>query len=189
MIRTALAAAAIGLAISTPVLADELGDTLKAALSSYEAGDLSRTNEDLTYAMQLLNQRRADALQKFLPEALDGWELSKSKGSNNGAGMAMFGGGLTANAVYRRDRERIEVQIIANSPMIASMAMIFNNPAAIGAQGKITRIGREKVLIKNDGEMQSLVDNRILVQVSGKAPAEAMEAYFRKIDLNGLKDF
>ncbi|MEZ5648963.1 MAG: hypothetical protein R3E87_00265 [Burkholderiaceae bacterium] len=189
MYRTAIIAMSIALSAATPALADEISDTLNSAIKSYEAGDLGRTNEDLTYAMQLITQKRGEALQAFLPEPIDGWELQKSKGSGNGGGLAMFGGGLTASAVYKRDRDRIEVQIIAGSPMIASMAMIFNNPAAIGAQGKLTRIGREKVLIKNDGELQSLVDNRILVQVSGKGSAEDKEALFRKIDLQGLKDF
>jgi hypothetical protein len=187
--KRTLAALTFAAAAVSPVWADELSDTIKGALASYESGDLGRTSEDLTYALQLLNQQRAETLKAFLPEPLDGWELRESKGSSNAGGMALFGGGLTASAEYRRERDRIEVQIISDSPMISSMAMIFNNPAALGAQGKIKRIGREKVLIKNNGEMQTLIDNRIMVQVSGRAPAEDMEAYFSKIDLRALKDF
>lgn len=188
MKRTATALLAIALSAATPAWGDEISDTIKSALESYGAGDVSRTHEDLTYALQLLNQKRADALKAFLPAPLDGWKLNESEGSAGG-GMAMFGGGLTASAKYTRDRDRVEVQIVADSPMVASMAMLFNNPAALGAQGKVTRIGREKVLVKENGEMQTLVDNRVLVQVSGRAPAKDLEAFFRKIDLNGLKSF
>jgi hypothetical protein len=73
--------------------------------------------------------------------------------------------------------------------MIAAMAGMFANPAAMGAMGSVKRIGREKVIVTNDGELQALINNRILVQVTGSAPVEDKEAYFGAIDLAGLKDY
>ncbi len=66
---------------------------------------------------------------------------------------------------------------------------MFGNAALMGSMGKVKRIGRQKVVITNDGELQAMVDNRIFIQVTGRAPVEDKEAYFGAIDLAGLKDF
>ena len=166
-----------------PAGADEIEDAISAALEAYRAGDIAAAKEELDYAQQLLAQVRADTLADFLPEPLEGWtrELSQT------AGTTAFGGGMSASASYQRDGETVEIEILADSQLVAGMAAVFANPALMGAMGRVKRINRQKVVITPEGEIQALVDGRILISVSGSAPIEEKEAYFTAIDLEGLK--
>lgn len=168
--------------------ADEFLTSLDAARKAYEKGDVNAVREELDYARQLLGQMRASNLEDLLPAARDGWERQKAE-SNSQAGMAMFGGGTTTEARYTRDGDRVTIGIVADSPLIASMSMIFSNPALAGANGQMKRIKGQKALIKEDGEITTLVDGRILVTVSGNASAEDMQAWFEAIEFDKLKGF
>jgi len=55
--------------------------------------------------------------------------------------------------------------------------------------GERKRIGRQTVVISQQGEMQALIDKRILIEITGRAPIEDKEAYFAAMDIRGLKDF
>ncbi len=169
--------------------ADEIEDSLKAALEAYQAGDVNGAREEIDYARQLLLQMRAESLAKFLPAPLDGW--SRRDDENSGTAMGALGGGMMAGATYTRkdNGETVEIQIMADNQMVASMAAMFANPALMGTMGKLKRINRQKVVITPEGEIQALVDGRILVSVSGSAPVEDKEAYFRAIDIKALKEF
>jgi len=180
----------IGIAIaglSSLAIADDFTTTLDSVRAAYEEGDIAAAKEELDYASQLLGQMRAKKLESLLPEALDGWTRKDAKASN--AGAAMFGGGTSANAEYSRGKDRIKISIITDSPMLSSMAMMFNNPALAGTQGTVKRINRQKVMVKKDGGITAMVDKRIMVEVSGRGPAEAKEAYFKAIDIKALKAY
>ena len=51
------------------------------------------------------------------------------------------------------------------------------------------RINRQKVLVKQDGSITAMIDKRIMIEVSGRAPAEDKEAYFKAIDIKGLEKY
>ena len=180
----------IGIAIaglSSLAIADDFTTTLENARQAYDEGDVAAAKEELDYASQLLGQMRAESLQSLLPSALDGWTRKDAKASN--AGTAMFGGGTSANAEYSSGKDRVKVSIITDSPMLSSMAMLFSNPALAGSQGTMKRINRQKVMVKKDGSITAMVDKRIMIEVSGRGPAEAKEAYFKAIHLRGLKAY
>lgn len=181
--RLAAPLLALGL-LATPVAADEIEDTIEAALEAYRAGDVALAKEELDYAAQLLAQLKAEGLAAFLPEAMEGWtrEMQDSQSA------AMFGGGLFAGADYRMGGETVSIQLIAESPMLMSMAAIFANPALMAAQGRVTRVGREKFLIQ-DGQITGIVDNRVMVQVTGSASEEVKLAHLEAMDLRAMRDF
>lgn len=173
--------------LPAPAHADEIEDSIAAALSAYQAGDIALAKEELDFAGQLLSQMKAEGLAGFLPAAMSGW--TREDGETQAIGAAMMGGGQSASATYTRGSDTVDIQLLADNPMIAAMAGMFANPAALGAMGSVKRIGREKVVVTSDGELQALVNNRILVQVTGSASLEDKEAYFAAIDMAGLKDF
>lgn len=166
---------------------DEIEEGLELALEAYRAGDIAAAKEEIDYVAQLLNQMKAEGLAAFLPEPMEGW--TREEGENQSAAMGIFGGGLAASATYTRDRDRVEIQLMAENQMVTSMAAMFANTATMGAMGKVRRIRRQMVLENQQGELQAVIDNRVFVQVSGSAPAEDKLAYFEAIDLRGLKDF
>lgn len=173
--------------ICLPAAADEVEDALKMALEAYQAGDIATAKEEIDFAAQLITQMKAAGLSGFLPEPLDGW--SREEAPAGGGVMMGFGGGLMANARYVRDSDDVSIEIMAENQMVTAMAAMFGNTAMMGSMGQVKRIGRQKVVITNEGELQALVDNRIFIRVSGSAPIEDKEAYFAAIDLKGLEDF
>ena len=184
--RTAAAMVMAGL-ISVPAFADEVEDALKMALEAYQAGDIATAKEEIDFATQLITQMKADGLSGFLPDALEGWEREDDEDA--GSAMTGFGGGMMAGARYTRDGDDVNIEMMAENQMVTAMATMFSNPALMGSIGRVKRIGRQKVVVNNEGEIQALIDGRIFVQVTGSAPIEDKEAYFAAVDVEGLKDF
>jgi len=185
----AIAAVASALSLAQPgtARADDIEDSLRAALEAYQAGDIALAKEELDFASQLLSQLKAEGLAGFLPDPLPGWE--REDGETQAMGAAMMGGGLSASAAYTQGDKRINIEMLADNPMVTAMAGMFTNTAVMGSMGTVRRINGQKVVITNDGELQTMVNNRILIQMSGTAPTEDMEAYFAAIDMDGLKAF
>lgn len=175
------------LALAAPAVADEIEDSIKLALESYQAGDVANAKSELDYAAQLLTQKQSEALVSFLPAPFAGW--TQEEVENASIGAAMFGGGLTAIADYVRDGENVEIQLMADSPLMATMMSMFANPAMVGATGKLKRVNGQKMIETHDGELQALIHNRFMVQVSGSASIEDKEAYFAAIDFSALESF
>lgn len=182
-----LSAVILALALgAAPAAADQIEEALEMALEAYRAGDIAVAKEEIDFAAQLIAQKKAAALADYLPEPLPGW----TRRDDEGGGQAAFGG-MTASATYLNevDRKRVEVQLIANNQMVSAMAAMFSNPAIMGSAGTLKRINRQKVMIDQQGQLQTVVDNRILITISGNAPAEDKEAYFAAIDLEAVADF
>lgn len=186
MRRFLLLTAAVAVLVH-PARADEVEQAIEAALEAYRAGDIRVATEELDFAATLLRQRKAANLADFLPEALEGW--TRSDQGSQSMPAAMFGGGMMAGAVYAQGDQRVEVQIMADNQMVASMAALFSNPAMMGAVGTVKRINRQRAIVTNEGEVQTLIANRILVMVTGSAPVAAKEAYFGAVDFRGLEGF
>ena len=164
--------------------ADEFKDTIEAAIEAYEAGDIKTAKEEIDFAAQLLGQMKAEGLSGFLPEALDGWEREVGETQS----MAALGGGQMASARYTRDGKTVEIQLMAGNQMVTAMGAMFSNPVLMGAAGKVKRINRQKVVITNQGEIQTLI-NQVMVQISGSADVDAKEEYFGEMDVKGLEAF
>ena len=167
--------------------ADEIEDAIAAGLEAYRAGDVAGAREELDYAATLLGQKKAAGLAAFLPPAFDGW--TRSDGDASAAGAALFGGGLNASADYTRGADMVEIQIMADSPMVAGMGAMLGNPAMMATQGEVRRVGRQRYVVTADGGVMALVGGRALVQLSGSAAREDKIAYFEAIDFAGLEAF
>ena len=77
-------------------------------------------------------QQIADAENSvLLPEPLDGWTAGEI--SNESAALAMMGGGTMMSRDYQRGNERLEIQIVANSPSLNFALMAINNPMMMAA--------------------------------------------------------
>ena len=186
MLRAATAAILIG-GLSLPAQADEIEDALQIALEAYRAGDINIAKEEIDYAAQLIAQLKAVGLSAFLPDALPGWTRVESEDKTQTA--ALMGGGMTTSASYTRGDDGIDIRLMADNQMVTAMAAMFGNAAMMGSMGKVKRIKRQKVVITRQGELQAMINNRILIRVTGRAPIEDKEAYFAAIDLRGLKEF
>ena len=181
MLRKTALSLAFALA-ALPAAADEIKDAINRALEAYEAGDNAFALEELTYATQLLNALKQDSLISFLPEPLDGWTREIDDEVSNS--LSFTGGGSGASATYRSEEGRFEITFIADSPMVLSMAALFNNPALAG---RPIRIGRTKIY-ERDGQLMGLIANRILVQGEGKSK-DALLEHLKTIDFEAMEGF
>lgn len=186
MRRSCLIAATIAAAlVMTPVRADEISDAISEAQRAYQGGQVREAQTALQEALQLLQQRAAAGLAGALPEALPGWTAEDP--TSNAVGVAGLFGGSTASRTYQNAQgQSVEIQVMSDNPMIAQLAAVLSNPMLAGAMGRLVRVGDQRAIQSNDGNIQMLVDNRILVQVQGDAPPEAKLAYARAINVTRL---
>ncbi len=179
------------MAISIPALADDVTDSIDEALDYYKNGEYTDAVDSLNYASQLIQQKKSENLTTFLPEPLEGW-TSKEPESKS-AGAAMFGGGISAERKYSKGKNRITIEIIADSPMLQSVMMMFSNPMyATSDGGKLEKIKRQKAIVKfkpesMSGEIKIVVANRFLVTVKGnKTTKKDLKDYAKAIKYKKL---
>ncbi|MGF1546749.1 MAG: hypothetical protein ACFCUG_05450 [Thiotrichales bacterium] len=184
--KTLLLPLLLSATLAGPAHADEIVDTINSALKAYKDGDFVVAKEDLDYASQLLAKQKATGLSRLLPKELAGW--ARKDGDTQALGAGMFGGGTMASAEYSKGEKNLNIQLMADNPMMAAVAGMFNNPSLMGAAGTQKRINRQKVMIDSDGEMTSMI-GKVLVQISGDASIEDKEAYFNALDIKALEGF
>lgn len=164
--------------------ADEVTDALREALRAYEAGQLPAARSAMEEALQLLSQRSASTLGAALPPPLPGWRADEAQ--TQAGGIAILGGATASRRYENAQGQYVEIALATDNPLIAQLGLILTNPMLAGAMGRLIRIGDQRAVQTHDGEIQMLVDNRILVTVRGNASAEARLAYARAIDVTKL---
>ena len=180
----------------TPVCADEILDSINEAIEAYKEKEYAEAAESLEYAKQLIQQMRSENIMKFLPEALPGWESKTAETQS----MGMLGGMSGVQKEYfkpgtgNQGRKRITINIMAESPMLQGMMVMFN-PAYAGAQGgKLQKIKRNKAIVKYDpdsrsGEANVLVNKSYIVSIKGNSVDQKdLLDYAEAVDYKGLKD-
>ncbi len=180
-----LAVAALPLLFPSVSRADEVSDALTEASRAYQGGQIGAARTAMGEAMQLLSQRTAASLGAALPAPLAGWKASEP--DVNAGAMSFLGGGSQASRHYTNGQNQsVEIQVIADSPIIGQLGMILTNPALAGAMGKLIRIGSQRAIQTTSNEIQMLVANRTLVTINGDAPIEAKLAYAQAVDVAKL---
>ena len=102
--------------------------------------------------------------------------------------MAMIGGGTTTGATYKKaDGTEMTITLVANSPMVSGIAAMIGGMASMGG-GKPMRIERTE-FANNDGELQGVVDGKVMITVAGDATVEDKTAYLEAMDFKGLAEF
>jgi len=126
---------------------DDVTDAINEALKNYKDGKLSEALNSLSYASQLIGQKKGGDLQSFLPQPLSGW--SAEEATSQATGAAMLGGGISAERRYNKDSSSVTVQIFTDSPMLQGMMMMLQNPAVVGSDGgKMEKIAGERAIVK-----------------------------------------
>jgi len=183
----------ITVAAVAPLQADTISDQIQAGLKAYENKEYKVAMEELKYASAAIGKLDAQENTKLLPQALDGW--SKEVGADNSAAMAMLGGGSMTSAIYKKADEEIKIEIIANSPMIAAVAMMINNPmiAQADKNSEIFRHQGAKGIRKEEGsksEITLLLAGQIMIKLTGShlQDKKVLEAYLNQMDMKKIKN-
>ena len=172
---------------------DDVINSINEGAEYYKNGEYGEAASSLNYAVQLIQQKKGEALAGLLPEPLDGWTAEEVQ--SQAAGAAMFGGGITAEREYRKDNSYITIKIMTDSPMLQGVMMMFSNPMFATADGgKMERIGKQKAIVKytpadKSGDLQMVVSNRFLVTVEGNdISREELLEYAKAIDFKKMAD-
>ncbi|HPY39948.1 MAG TPA: hypothetical protein PLM98_05485 [Thiolinea sp.] len=174
------------------VQADDVTDSIQEATDAYAKGDKAKALESLNYAVQLIQQAKAQGLEALLPQPLTGWAAEKAE--STAVGTAMFGGGITVDRRYTKGDGSVDIQIVTDSPMLQGMLTLFANPMfATASGGKLEKVAGQKVISTYDantqsGEYQFAIANKYMVTVKGeKVSADEMKAYAEGIDFKKME--
>jgi len=177
---------------STINWADEISDTIEHALHAYQNGDISSAKEELSFALELLRQKKGEFMKQYLPEALEGWHANEPKAQMAASGV--LSGGTTLYRSYsKKGGAKIQIEIVVDSPLISGIISIFANPMFISG-GKLMRIKREKAMLNYNeknakGEVTLMVDKRFMVTIRGEGVTkEEILEYAQAIDFKALKE-
>jgi hypothetical protein len=173
----------------SPVVADDVTDSIAEGQSFYEEGNYSAALGSFNYVVQLITQKAAEALGQFLPPDGDGW--TRGEIETVAAGASLFGGGTSSKASYSKGDTEITVTIAANSPMLQSVMMMMSNPMFLGNQ-KVDRVAGQRATVdfsesEGSGTINIPVAGVALVTVEGyNTTLDQMKALASKVDFKKL---
>lgn len=168
--------------------ADDVTDQINEALKAYQNHDAQTALAALDAAANLLRQARAETFKALLPAAPSGW--TADDGEATAVGAAMLGGGTTASRKYHNGDQQVEVQIMADSPMLQGMAALLGSPfAAVGGMKTVVVAGRRLSYAPDENSYMTLVGAKVIVKVEGsKGVADAaLKSFIGAIDFAAIE--
>jgi len=189
----------IALICSTTLRADEITQEIDRAKAAYLQGKLKDAKLSLELAAQLVSQQKAKLLGSILPPPFLGWTAedkgaaaTDNPGSVSGAATGAAGmlGGVTSARTYRKETKSCTVTAAGDSPILAVVSMFLANPSLAQASGaRLSRIGNQRAVITQDGDVQVLSNNNYLVTVTGDCNEADKLAYAGAVDYTRLAAF
>ncbi|MCW5693920.1 MAG: hypothetical protein KIT48_16305 [Pseudolabrys sp.] len=168
-------------AAAMPAHADDILDAIDQSRKAYQAGDMATAKQSLDLASQLIGQKNAESFAAMLPEPLAGWKAEKAQ--TNALGSAVFGGVSAASRSYTNaNGDSVEVSISGDSALLMQFAPMLSNPALAGALGKLIRVGEQRAVQNQEGDIMMVIGNKVLINVQGSADAASKLAYAKAID-------
>jgi len=196
IIMTSLTTIAL-LTTLTPLMADEITEQINEGIKAYNEKDYKGAIDELKYALAQIEELKSSENSKLLPKALEGWKFKETQGDGVGAAMAMFGGGggSSMSGQYLKEEERIDIEITANSPMMAMMNMAISNPAMISSDPsmKLYRYKRIKGVKKTEEgsvEITLLLTSQLMIKMTGKnlKDEKILKKYLDEMDMKKIKE-
>lgn len=168
----------------SPALADDITDAIEQARKAYQSGDLSNAKQSLDLASQLIGQKNAEGFAALLPNPLPGWKAEKAQ--TTAVGAVGFGASVASRTYNNAKGDHVEVQITGDSAVVMQIATLLSNPAIAGAMGKLVRVGSQRAIQDQDGNVKMVIANKFLVSVEGSADAAAKMSYAQAVDVGKL---
>jgi len=183
LLRT-IAAAAVLLVAAPALGADDVTEAIDQARKAYQGGDLASAKQSLDLASQLIGQKNADTFGKLLPAPLAGWKADDVQ--TTAIGAVGFGASTASRHYTNAKGDSVEVQITGDSTIVMQYATVLNNPAIAGALGKIVRVGNQRAIQAQNGDVHMVINNKYMVIVSGSGSANDKVAYAQAVDVGKL---
>ncbi|NPA95521.1 MAG: hypothetical protein GXO58_08865 [Thermodesulfobacteria bacterium] len=156
--------------VATPVMADQVTDSIDKAKSLYEQGKYYKAVNELNFVVGLIQDKQVDKFKALLPAPPKGWTAEEAQGAR--AGGQLIGGGISVSRIYHSsDGQEVKVEMITDSPLLSSVMMLLTNPL-ITSSGRLVVINGEKGIEEwnpqeRSGQLQIVLQNRMLITISG----------------------
>lgn len=111
--------------ISSAATAQEFNNNISSAKTAYKAGNLEETHFALQKALQELDMIIGKEVLKLLPVKMD--SLASNASEDNVSANVGFAG-ATILRTYGKNDNKAELSVISNSPLVAMLNGLFNNP-------------------------------------------------------------
>lgn len=164
--------------------ADDILDAIDAGRKAYQTGDLAGAKQSVDLASQLIGQKNAEGFATLLPAPLSGWTSDKAQ--TQALGQVGFGASVASRTYTNAKGDSVEVQITGDSAMVMQFASVLTNPQIAGAMGKLVKVGNQRAIQTQDGDVNMVVASKFLVTVTGSAAADAKLAYAQAVDVGKL---
>ena len=182
-IRVLVLALAVALPASA-LAADEVLDAMDQARKAYQSGDLASAKQSLDLASQLIGQKNAEAFGTLLPAPLAGWKGDEVQ--TNSVGAVGFGASTASRNYTNSKGDNVTVQITGDSAVVMQYATVLANPAIAGAMGKIVRVGSQRAIQTQNGDVHMVINNKYMIMITGSANAADKLAYAQAVDVAKL---
>lgn len=136
--------------LATTVMGQNFNKHVASARTAYAAGNLEDSRFAMQQALQELDVALSKEVLKMLPQKLE--SLSANASGDNVTGTSGFAG-MFIHREYAAGDKKALVEVISNSPLIASVNAILSLPFAGAASGqKVVKIAGYKALVQKDDE-------------------------------------
>jgi hypothetical protein len=125
---------------------------IKEAQDFLAKKDYKQAQLSLQDAINDLNLLVASDIAQSLPAEISGLK-AEGKDEMSAGALGMVGGGFTIIKRYRSQTNKhndAEIQILGNSPLLATMNMYLSNPGMMGQDYKSVRVGTQRAIHKTE---------------------------------------
>lgn len=178
------------------VKTEDVQKSINDASAALKIKNYKETNLSLQQALSDLNLLLGNELLLTMPETVLTYKADKANDNVSNGGMA-FGGGTTIERNYKGSDEgkSFKVQIVSNSPLMATLNMYLSNPmyANSGEGQSVVKIGMRRGMLKfneGSGELQlSLGQSLLTLSFNGIASKTDVTAFAEKLELEKIAKF
>ncbi len=177
---------------TSPVLADNVIDSLEKAKALYNQGKYYKAVTELNFAIGLIQDKQVDKFKTLLPEPPSGWSAESAEGSR-APGQIMGGGINVSRSYHSTDGQEVRIEMITDSPLLSSVMMLLSNPLIMGG-GRLVAINGEKGIEEwrpeeHSGKIQIVLQNRMLITVEGNnlKSKDTLYDFAKKLDFARIK--
>lgn len=165
---------------------DEIETGLRDAYKLYQEKKYGEVGDKLRIILKMLEEKNADRVEVVLPRKVGDWvggELTRED-------LELLGGGLSMKRSYRWGAKTVTVKLVKDSPLVDKLLPLLQNEQLIEASGrKVHTISGEKAVMEHDRKLQMVIEDEILLEVTGNEKAKEMDVVgiARKLDIRLMK--